>query len=401
MKYSRYVVKTMYQGQEVLFHTVTKKVLPAGTDPQILVKNFFYAGQERRAVTTTIMQMPLDGWFHFHLAPTWECNLRCTHCIVKHRLIAGDTNVLQVDPIIRLAKQSKQLFGVKYMSVNLFGGESLLSIEKCNEIIDAFRGLDNESLDFRLFTNLTMELTDKHLEFLKKIDNIGVSIDGLEEIHNAQRIPIHPMNPFQKTIQNLKILIKQGWKNKITVQACLDDQSNTLSNRVAFYQTILQFGIDPQRILIGTAAPTKTNPISGEYYKQGLNQIKPTDGFCCKYKLDNLVIDNTGNIFSDYYSYTKIGTIHDDLLMLLGEKEKLTLETAPAFNDPKCAECSALGYCWGGCTITENDGPLSKYCNQDGLKAVIAEAAKNGKFQLGPTDIFSHNNQNVGFGGDK
>lgn len=394
MKLSHYVVRTFSGEQDILFHTVTRKVLLADADEKTLAENFFYAGQEKQAVLAKLAQPP-DGWFHFHLSPTWECNLRCTHCMVRHRLIKDDTNILEVAPVIRLAQQSKQLFDVRRMSVNFFGGESMLAIDKCNEIVDAFNGIDLELMHFQLFTNLTMELTDKHLEFFRQVDSIGVSIDGLEQIHNAQRMPISPMNPFEKTMQNLKILVKQGWKEKISIQACLSDQHNTLDNRVSFYRTILQFGIRPHRIMIGTIAPTKTNPTPGDHYKKGLHQVKLTDGFCCKYRLNNLVIDNTGNVFSDYYSYTKIGTVNDDLLMLLGEKEKITLETAPALNDPKCQKCPALGFCWGGCSVTENDAPLSTYCNQDGIIAVIEEAAKLGQFKLGnenglPIDSQTH-----------
>ena len=49
-----------------------------------------------------------------------------------------------------------------------------------------------------------MNIDDNILNFLKKIDLITVSIDGLEESHNDQRKSYLKINPFVKTLENIK-----------------------------------------------------------------------------------------------------------------------------------------------------------------------------------------------------
>jgi radical SAM protein with 4Fe4S-binding SPASM domain len=298
--------------------------------------------------------------------------------MVKHRLVKECEDKLDVLAIKDFALRCIDRYEITEFPVHFFGGESLLAVDECLSLIEELESIDGLTTRFSLYSNLAMELTKKHMALFDKVFAIGVSIDGLEDQHNLQRLPISKdmANPFEVTILNLKELVLAGFKDKIEVQACLRDEFNTEENRAEIYRLILQFGVTAERITIGTIAPTKLHPKPDEMYLTGIAQPKLSHQCCCKYRPNVLMTDYSGNVFSDYYTYTKLGTIHDDLEVIEREQEKLTKKTMPVFNDPKCQECPVVGYCWGGCSMQENmEEPLSKYCNQEGILKSVQELA--------------------------
>lgn len=380
MGFSKYVVQTTHNNQQVYFNTVTRRHLPIDATIDRFHSKFFLAGQEHDALVWQIMRRPMGKSFFLFVAPTWECNLRCTHCMVKHQLVRSQEKEIDVPAIKDFALRCMARYGTTNFPIQFYGGESLLAVPKCVELMDSISSIEGLETRFSLYTNLAVELTEEHIDFLRKLYSIGVSIDGLEEQHNMQRIPLNGhINPFEVSMSNLRKLVLAGLKDKIEVQACLKDEFNTLENRLAVYEMIVRFGVAYDRINIGTISPTKLHPQPSDMYISGLRQPRLSQRCCCKYRQHIYLTDCSGNIFSDYYTYTPIGTIYDDLETLEKQQAKLTLNTMPVFNDPKCKECPVVGYCWGGCTVVENTGHnLSKYCDQHGLIAHVESLAKEG-----------------------
>ena len=359
MKLSHHVLKT----SNVYYNTVTKIRLPLDSSEETLRKHHCIRGQEKEAIRSVLLNRPADQVMGIAIAPTFECNLRCTHCMVKH-LLVEENQKIDIAGTKAFISKCKDRYNLTSLMITFYGGESLLAIQDCADIISEISTL--VMVRFSLFSNLSMELTDQHMEFLAQADTIGVSIDGLEQEHNKQRLWLHESgNAFQAVIQNLKKLVLAGLKDKIQLQACLRDEFSTPEMQKEFYKFALRYGILPEKVTVGVIGPSKTDPEPGEKFLKGLNAPTFISGPCCKYRQNNLSIDNTGNIYSDYYSYVKLGTIYDDPALIEEQQEKLILETAPALNDPKCKICPIVGYCWGGCSMVENTGnKLSKYCDE-------------------------------------
>lgn len=381
MQLSKYVVETIHpEFGPVYFHTVTKKSARTTCSEKTLGKHFFLAGQERAAIESMILNKPIDKVMGLFICPTWECNLRCTHCMVKDRLVEKQTEKIDIPALVAFISRCKERYNLENVDVKFFGGEPLLVVQDCIDIAEALSEVCETT--YSLYTNLALELTDKHLEFLSKADRVGVSIDGPEKEHNSQRLPlVGDWNPFQLTMTNLQKLVIAGMRDIIEVQACFRDEYNTPPIQKAFIKLAIQHGVQPGMIQFGTIAPSKCNPTPGPIFLEGLKEPAFNNMSCCKYRHTMINTDVSGNVFTDYYSYTIVGNIYEDPAVIEERREKLIRESAPALADPKCQQCPVVGFCWGGCSVVENTGyPLSKYCNpkREMLQTIIKETAAAG-----------------------
>ena len=111
---------------------------------------------------------------YLELQITERCNLRCSHCYAEHR----GTSELSPEEVKKVLREFEEMQGLRVL---ITGGEPLLH-SRFGEIIDM---LPEFALRKVLFTNGTM-LENGMLRTLR-VDEIQVSIDGLEEAHDALR----------------------------------------------------------------------------------------------------------------------------------------------------------------------------------------------------------------------
>lgn len=116
-----------------------------------------------------------------HIAITAFCNLRCSYCY-------GDYSPEKVKEMMRGGPTKKQLFtlideldaaGTQIMTI--LGGEPLLHPD-FPEIVDY---VDQKGMITQVVTNAYF--VHKHVETLKKIDSLCISLDGDEEGNNKNR----------------------------------------------------------------------------------------------------------------------------------------------------------------------------------------------------------------------
>jgi uncharacterized protein len=366
------------QNQSVLLNTVTQKYLPLDSSEATLRHNFFLAGQERDAVISTI-----DGWvvgdrLQLQVAPTWECNLRCTHCIVADRLKKRDNNVLDIVGLRDFASRFVAAYQTKKILLGFYGAEPLMDVAACQTVVDSIKSL-GLPVECSLTTNLAMDLTPQHISLLSEMIGIGISLDGVEQNHNAQRIPVAGnINTFRTTLHNMKVLVLAGLKDKLFIKTCLRQNFQTTEDYKDFMRTIMQFGIPQKAISLGMMVPTKNLPEPTEVYLEVLRTSKLSTSSCCRYRTHVILVDNTNSIFSDFYGYTKLGTIYDSIDFLREQQTNLTIQTSPILNDPKCQNCQVIGYCWGGCYMHSVAKTFSVNCNQAGLIKHVTDAAASG-----------------------
>lgn len=378
MQLSQYVVQTKNTKSEtVLFNTVTRIALPFFSTPDELQKYYFLAGQEEQALRSVYArQMPACA---FSIVTTWQCNLRCTHCVVGHKLVANEDHELNIDKIADFIQRYATNHSMTDAYIHLIGGEGMLVADRCLQLMNALSNIDLK-VSFQTVTNLAFELTDKHFELFSKLSSLAISVDGLEEYYNKQRLALSGDDMYQLVLANLKKLIFAGLKDKLTIQACIDTDRFTTDDMREYYRTMLQFGTP---VLVSHILPSRKQPTPKEAFLQSIRSPRLVTQRCCKYRIGSLVIDFDENILSDYYSERKLGTLDDDIETINKQQEFIN-ESAVVFTDPKCKSCPVVGYCWGGCSLIENTNrPLSEFCDQQALIEFVQQEAVAGNLIKG------------------
>jgi radical SAM protein with 4Fe4S-binding SPASM domain len=251
-----------------------------------------------------------------------------------------------------------------------------LDADVCLEVLNICKSV--LPVDASLVTNLAMDLSPVHLELLSGMNRIAISLDGLEEGHNAQRLPfVGGGNMWRATLENLRVLVKAGLKDRISVKGCVRDKLGVEEER-EFVRLLLRYGISGRSIGLGTMAPTEGVPLPSEIFLEGLGNPKLGNAACCRYRSQVVLVDSTNGVFSDFYEHSRLGSIYDSVDFLREQHDKLVLDSFPALNDPKCMKCSVVGYCWGGCSILGKVRKYSSYCNQAALVERVRDRAKAG-----------------------
>lgn len=135
-----------------------------------------------------------------HIAITGFCNLRCSYCY-------GDYSPEKVHEMMRGGPTKEQLFtlideldtaGTQIMTI--LGGEPLLH-QHFAEIIDY---VDRKGMIIQVVTNAYF--VHKHIETLKKIDSLCVSLDGDKEGNDKNR----GEGTFRRTVMGIDIAQSHG-----------------------------------------------------------------------------------------------------------------------------------------------------------------------------------------------
>lgn len=371
---SKTVKKTRHEGQEVLYNTITRKMLPISASKQELEDQFFLDGMEMQAINMFLnRKMPRIG---FTVIPTWECNLRCTHCTVLNKLVKKDNRQIDHEKIADFIERYSHLYSeAKSVHIDFVGGEPLLV---CSSIMKYIESLSKRDLKIShsITTNLAVPLSDEVIDLLKTINYITVSLDGMEESHNEQRKSFDNSNPFETTVNNLKQIIKLGMLDKIAVQSALKDKWINIENKKAYYKQLMILGIPFDKIKFACLHPTDNTPDASAAYRTILSRGDIQNNICCKFRNNQMVLDGH-KLYSDYYSWQLLGTI-DDFEQIAKNRIDMVHSELSVLNDETCRSCPVIGCCWGGCVNARNYfiNP-SKYCNQQKLIDIVNKSAED------------------------
>lgn len=162
----------------------------------------------------------------FYLFVSQECNLACTYCY-------GDGGEYRKSKR-NMDETTARNFVDKFLtgdsptySVNFFGGEPFLNFNLMQKVVayakekGAERGF---TVSFKVTTNGTV-WSDRIKKFVdEEIDNLTVSLDGPQEINDAQRPPLGNYSSYQKTIGTIDEL-KAIKDKRYTIRTILTKQS--------------------------------------------------------------------------------------------------------------------------------------------------------------------------------
>lgn len=363
------------------YNTVTKQYLPKDASEADLRLKYFLEEQEEDCIHSGIFKNPKH--LQMTLIPTWECNLRCQHCSVLYQLKKNDNKEIDIVLLTDFIKKYNVRYQPEQASFLFLGGEALLRSKQNYEIIKSIKDILSFS-KFRMTTNLSVKMTEDHIRFLNHLDTISISIDGHQKAHNEQRKSLNGNKDiYSVVINNLKELVSLGWTEKLFVQASVSPQYSDIENKKQFYREMLMLGLIPSHIDYRCIFPTKQNPNPSQDYTEALSDWKSNHP-CCNYRyMSFFVLDNNNQLYADYNTGKghELGKINSELSAIEKQYKSLILGKMPMLFDSTCMkECSAVGYCWGGCKNGRDhlqNGP-SKYCNRLNIEKQIKESfAKN------------------------
>ncbi len=140
-----------------------------------------------------------------------DCNLRCKYCFASTGDFHGERMLMSAD----IARASLDFLIAhcgdrKHLEVDLFGGEPLMNLPVCKEIVRYGRQLEKKhgkEIHFTMTTNC-VALDDDAIAFINaEMFNVVVSLDGRREIHDALRPTVNGKGSYDLILRNAQKLI--------------------------------------------------------------------------------------------------------------------------------------------------------------------------------------------------
>lgn len=146
-----------------------------------------------------------------------DCNLACKYCFAGEGEYHGDRELMSLEVGKRALEFLVENSGNrKNLEVDFFGGEPLLNLKVCKEIVEYGRKLEKDSgkhFRFTLTTNGVL-LNDDFYEFAdKELDNVVLSLDGRPEVHDRMRPQRGGGPSYERVSERIKdFVIRRGNK---------------------------------------------------------------------------------------------------------------------------------------------------------------------------------------------
>lgn len=296
-----------------------------------------YCLQERLLTTQKIsmgrppiIKAPQPSLRYLELQITDRCNLRCKHCYIGDKT----PQELSVKQIRAILKEFEEMQGLRLM---ITGGEPLLhsNFDAINEILPDFL------IRTVLFTNGL--LMNKNLLRHLHVDEIQVSIDGLEKAHDALR----GKGTFRKAFSAVELAKEQGFEVSVATMVHARDLEDFEEMEKLFSGLgIKDWTVDVPCItgrLESSTGFQVTPEVGGKYlrYGYGAGLHAGETGFGCGLHLMSVMAD--GKVTKcTFYSDKPVGTINEGL-------RQCWEKTTPVYLKDLSCDCQFLESCRGGC----------------------------------------------------
>lgn len=318
---------------------------------------------------------------------TTKCNCNCIYCL-RHFENAGDSiSIEQLDSITEYIIGYCRKYNITNISFQPWGGEPMIELGKVIHCKNKFMNAGVNAA-FTIQTNGLL-LTAENYKKLKDNDiHVGVSIDGLEEVHDTHRLDVHGEKTHRRVVRNLKTIVNQYPDCNI---GTLSVNSTYSINKIAENVDYIVNNVGISNIKFNLVHPSggcdfdKEILISKkdipEYIKHVLDAVIeqinkgnrcyesniadklcnllgiPKDNMCnskgCRGGISFISFDREGNIFPCEMvgrPEMKIGNVSDgkDLIDLIVKAQDSNPYYAPRKVE-KCQGCPFFYYCRGGC----------------------------------------------------
>lgn len=182
------------------------------------------------------------------IVTSMRCNLRCTYC---YETLDGRTNSVEDIISFQTAYLIPKLETGKYdgIVIDYIGGEPFLHPDMLLKSMDHITQLKEKynlcKTEFVICTNGTRFNDERCLSILKKYKNeltLNVSLDGIKEKHDSQRIDKNGNGSFDKCLEGLEIAKTILDPKKIIIKSTFNKESINLYSRSIKYLSTLGIG---------------------------------------------------------------------------------------------------------------------------------------------------------------
>jgi len=140
-----------------------------------------------------------------------DCNLRCRYCFASTGDFHGGRMLMPIDVGKRALDFLMKKSGSRHhLEVDLFGGEPLMNLPVCEQIVTYGRELErryDKKINFTITTNC-VALDDEAIRFInREMHNAVISLDGRKEVHDAMRPTVNGKGSFDVILRNAKRLV--------------------------------------------------------------------------------------------------------------------------------------------------------------------------------------------------
>jgi radical SAM protein with 4Fe4S-binding SPASM domain len=306
-----------------------------------------------------LIKSPEPSLRYLELQITNKCNLRCRHCYIGN----GGTDELSVKQIKETLKEFEQMQGLRVL---ITGGEPLLhsKFEEMNEMLPQF------SVRKVLFTNgLLLKERIKKLN----VEEIQVSIDGLEDAHDSLR----GKGTFKEAMKAVNLSLDYGFHVSIATMVHpgnLDDFEEM--ERLFKDMGIKEWTVDVPCIT-GRLKENREFQIrpeeGGKYlrYGYGGGLHASASGFACGLHLMAVMAD--GKVAKcTFYSDNPAGRVEEGLRTCWQRIKPIRLD------ELKC-DCEYIDSCRGGCRYRAQlfGNPLGKDFDRCALYGIIKKEVES------------------------
>ena len=234
-----YVLTTNEAERKILFNMLTHEMIAVKLSElelpetrKYLIENWYLVPTEHddqqlvdecRAVLTL-----MDSWpkkiHSFYIFTTLDCNARCFYCFEK-RMAGSD---MTIETASRASEYIQEQAGEELIKLMWFGGEPLFNYSVIDFIT---RELKEKNLQFEsnmisnglLFDSKLVERA-KNLWNLK---NVQITLDGTRQIYKRVKAYVTDIkDPFERVLQNIKMLLKAGIGVKIRLNIGLHNYAD-------------------------------------------------------------------------------------------------------------------------------------------------------------------------------
>ncbi len=169
----------------------------------------------------------------FTIWVTEACNMKCKYCYEgiekRHNNMAEETGVAAAHWIVQELSRRHE----SHALIRFHGGEPLLNFSTIREVISVLKSYQSMDFDFELTTN-AYALSDEQIQYISSnFDQISVSVDGTEAVHNKNRVTINGDATFQCVMRNA-LKIKKLFP-QLAVRATI-----TPATASCFYDSVLE-----------------------------------------------------------------------------------------------------------------------------------------------------------------
>ena len=277
-----------------------------------------------------LMQAPVPSLRYLELQITDECNLKCKHCYISK----SKRNELSPEQVRSILDEFERLQGLRVL---ITGGEPLLhrKYDEINEMLPDF------FVRKVLFTNGV--LLDKDRLKTLRVDEIQVSIDGMEHAHDS----IRGSGTYRRSLEAVRQAIDAGFDVSVSTMV----HRSNLSDFDGMERLFKSMGVKEWTVDIPcTSGRMKDNvefhvspEIGGKYlgYGYGSGLHSWGQGYGCGLHL--MAVLASGKIAKcTFYEDRAVGSINDGLLTAWKRVQPVLLKHLSC-------DCEYIEVCRGGC----------------------------------------------------